>query len=319
MKIKSYVNQVSSDKTINSQGHLYELLLHNLNSRPNFHNSGSFKTSVLEHQFAKCGETIYIENKDVLSFILNMKIKYEDGFVVPNLFPAFSVAFTFDSSWLGYHLPGYLSSIIDTSDYSIVVQDFFNYLGFKAIPRNSSTHEQSIMISYGQKNKGSRFQNIPNDALKELLSADCSSKESIIKNAKLVASRHKARNYENGLQDRDIVIGFLIAKLTINLVVYNRATDNRYLVKGLPESIINKPMLQDEKSYSHVLRIPKNKLYDVQQNSFKTTHIRSGYFRILKHERYYRNNNFEPGSRVVEVKPTLVKGRAYTQTKGTHE
>lgn len=99
-------------------------------------------------------------------------------------------------------------------------------------------------------------------------------------------------------------------KLISSLCLYNHITKNKYLVNGFPLGLSKKPkhlgLLKADlpKFSSHFFRS------EFRNTGVKGHHVRSGHFRQLVSERYYKGeySNLPIGSRWVEVSPSVVGG-----------
>lgn len=106
-------------------------------------------------------------------------------------------------------------------------------------------------------------------------------------------------------------------KIVLSLVTYNQITAGKHLRSGVPFGFVNKPkrLGMDKETY----RITKKHSFKlVKAKSKKGQHIRSGFYRQLVHEKYYKTDEWKDqprGSRWVEVAPALIgQETPHTQT-----
>ncbi|HIF9543551.1 TPA: hypothetical protein ACX6S1_003831 [Photobacterium damselae] len=122
--------------------------------------------------------------------------------------------------------------------------------------------------------------------------------------------------YDQHLNEEEKAISNNLLKIIVSFLIYNNATDNKYLVKGYPSKVqFDKPKSRTEQynnsywtSY-HVI--------DYRPKSSVTAHIRASHFRNLQHEKYYRNeySDIPRGSRWTLVSESYIGDHdTYLQT-----
>ncbi|HHE0437836.1 TPA: hypothetical protein ACN35C_004698 [Vibrio parahaemolyticus] len=105
-----------------------------------------------------------------------------------------------------------------------------------------------------------------------------------------------------------------LMKIAVQLLVFNSATDNKYLVSGYPSKC--------------EFRLPKDTTrvywkashFDYEPSKKVSPHIRPAHFRNLQHDKYYRNEyaDIPKGSRWVLVSESFVgKNETYIQKQKT--
>lgn len=101
-----------------------------------------------------------------------------------------------------------------------------------------------------------------------------------------------------------------LMKIAVQLLIFNSATNNKYLISGFPhQAKFRMPTgtTRDYWSASH---------FDYEPSSKKSEHIRSAHFRNLQNEKFYKGEyeKLEKGSRWVLVKESFVgKSKTFTQ------
>ncbi|EIW7861938.1 hypothetical protein MH171_001867 [Vibrio parahaemolyticus] len=101
-----------------------------------------------------------------------------------------------------------------------------------------------------------------------------------------------------------------LMKIAIQLLIFNSATDNKYLVKGFPAASKFRLPEQTQRNYwtaSHFAYEPSTKVSE---------HIRSAHFRNLQHAKFYKGDfeKMEKGSRWILVSETFVgNSKTFTQ------
>lgn len=286
-----------------------------LDSPHSYTSYASWKISVLEHEHEKDSYTIFIPDIETLNFLLNMKTSAAIESVLSSTFDICTVGFIFDSAVLGNHIPGFLGMISTMDKFAELTKSYMQNIGVP-IPEISSSGavgQQAIWIASGRKKSASLsvFTKLP---LLKLLEVDLENIEQSVDN---VYKEVPMRAHDVELSKKEKTLNVLMARLLINIGIYNQATDNKYLIEGLPINLSQNPIAKPDSSRigsGYVLNIPKEQMIDKQEDGIsKRTHIRRAHFRNLRDERFYRSGDCEVGSRWVEVKSALVKGTAYTQ------
>lgn len=117
--------------------------------------------------------------------------------------------------------------------------------------------------------------------------------------------------YDQSLSDKEQQQTNIQMRIAVQLLIFNAATDNKYLVDGFPEQ--------------SKFQLPNNTIRTYWQashfnykpsNNAMTSHIRSSHFRNLRDDRYYKGQyaNLEKGSRWTLVSESFIGGNeTFTQ------
>ncbi len=118
--------------------------------------------------------------------------------------------------------------------------------------------------------------------------------------------------YDQSLNDKEQQQTNIQMRIAVQLLIFNAATDNKYLVDGFPEQSKFQMPTNTNRTYwkaSHFNYKPSNHAM--------TSHIRSAHFRNLRDDRYYKGQyaNLEKGSRWTLVSESFVgSNETFTQT-----
>ncbi|ATI44268.1 hypothetical protein CO725_01020 [Vibrio parahaemolyticus] len=102
-----------------------------------------------------------------------------------------------------------------------------------------------------------------------------------------------------------------LMKIAVQLLIFNSATGNQYLVKGFPHQAKFRMPVGTTRNYWNASH------FAYESSSKVSEHIRSSHFRNLQNEKYYKGEyeSVEKGSRWVLVKESFVgKSKTFTQT-----
>lgn len=178
----------------------------------------------------------------------------------------------------------------------LIHQPFFNLTGYE-IKRNKEL-DIAITVSY---------------KIGEVTYRSCVDVSEIIdklNNNNIHQSSDAKLHLNQFLDDEEKLITNTLMRIAVQLLIFNSATNNQYLVKGFPSEC--------------KFRMPENTTRTTWRAShfnYKATHsvsshIRSSHFRCLQNDRYYQNDfsHMPKGSRWILVKESFVgKQETFTQ------
>lgn len=259
----------------------------------------------MEHAWDKNGRNIiFIEDRETVPALLNMKIKGRDIRKIPLPLPVFSIAFPTDVG-LSPVLVKYSDS---KQELESEQNEFYEELGIKGVnfDQNDSSFSPELRLSMHTDLDDVRYQiALKSEVIQMVMDSDT-----------LDTSLIKCdQSDEDGKRTVFVILKFIIA-----LCVYNSATNNQFLIPGVPSTFNLKKVIKGNGESKKVTAF-KFGLSDGYTKN-KSEHIRSGHFRQLWDERFYKGeySKLDLGSRWVYVKETLVgKATPYVQTKESTE
>ncbi|EOG9060028.1 TPA: hypothetical protein ACGF58_002531 [Vibrio cholerae] len=101
-----------------------------------------------------------------------------------------------------------------------------------------------------------------------------------------------------------------LMKIAVQLLIFNSATDNKYLVNGFPHQAKFRMPEKTTRDYWNA------SFFDYEPSNKISEHIRSAHFRNLQHDKFYRGDfeKVQKGSRWILVKESFVgKSKTYVQ------
>lgn len=301
------VNSISQDK-------IDAIHRANLENQSEWTSSSDWKISVMEKKLSSNHKTVFIKNQETLEFLLNIKTSAAEGFIIPSFFELFEVGFCFEATYGGISMNGFLACLSDMRKFSKWNQEYANHVGGN-VNFSNADDKKFVSVVVGSK-KQAQFSLFSKSSLKALLAVEVDSLSNYVDK---VYDYSSLRKYDRELPENAKKLNILMAKLIINIAIFNAATKDEYLIEGLPEELENNGFFKKSNGDTferrvHFFDISLTNYSKNQSSSSKQTHIRKAHFRNLKHERYYRNNNLEVGSKWIEVRSSFVKGKSYVQS-----
>lgn len=252
-------------------------------------------TNAEEYYFERSGRKLVFVDKSVVEMLNRAKFTANKfaKILPPSGFETFAICFSKDTllriNNQTVRLYPCLISIMEEEDmYNKVHVPFSEATGYE-IARNPNL---TITITVSYKIKDVTYRSC----------MDISEVMEKIEKEGVYQSNELSSIVDQRLDDFEQLTTNTLMKLAVQLLIFNAATDNNYLIHGYPSECKFRTPLDTNRSDWNASHI------DYESDKIVSDHIRSAHFRNLQHEKYYKNkySGMKKGSRWVLVSESFV-------------